>query len=215
MSRKNIATAALLLTTASVAPPVAAEPVPPSALPDYVPAGSSAASRHISEQPSNWNSLTPWGEAINTSSTQGYVKIRSWDMTCDVNGNRTTVVSSLNDVGAALYLTQPWYGNDENTQISPQKTENGLRMPVVPGKVTHWWLNTPRPTVENAQNCEVTAQVKTSPGVFVAIGGDWWIDPTSGWAGQNVNNKYMGRSDWHNYLGGWQTIQFGKPTEVR
>lgn len=188
--------------------PAIANPVEPSALPDYVPNGARAASRHITVQPSGWNSLTPWGEAINTSSTEGYVEISSWEMICDVNGNKTTVVSGLQNIGAGAYLTEPWYGNDENTRLGTQDIEDGLRISVMPDTVSHWWLNTPRPEVENAQNCEVTAQIRMSPGVFVSIGADWWVDTMSGWNGQDVNNKYMGRSDWHDHVGGWQTIRF-------
>ena len=187
---------------------VNATPVNPSNLPPYVPNGAREASRNITVQPDGWSSLTPWGEAINTANSEGYVEMRSWEMVCEVNGRQTTVVSGLDNLGAALYLTNPWYGNDQNTRISIEQTDNGLRMPVRNGKVTHWWLNTPRPEVENAENCEVTADIRMSEGVYVAIGGDFWVDPTSDWAGQNVNNKFMGRSTWSNYSGGWQTIRF-------
>jgi hypothetical protein len=199
---------ALIASIVSIAAPAIAEPVPPSSLPNYVPVGSRTAARHISVQPNGWNSLTPWGEAINTTRSDGYIEMASWEMICNVNGIQTIIVSGLQNVGARAYLTEPWYGNDENTPIMIQETDNGLRIPVMPGEVAHWWLNTPRPEVENVQNCEVTAQVRMSPGVFTSFGGDWWVDTTSGWDGQDVNNQYMGRSDWHDHIGGWQTIRF-------
>ena len=205
---KMIKISTLLLTSLSLATPAFAEPVNPSALPDYVPSGTRSGSHHIVSQPDGWSALTPWGEAINTANSEGYVEMRSWEMVCEVNGRQTTVVSGLDNIGSALYLTNPWYGNDENTRLSIEQTANGLRMPVPNGKVTHWWLNAPRPQVENAENCEVTAEIRMSRGVYVAIGGDFWVDPTSDWAGQDVNNKFMGRSDWHDHRGGWQTIRF-------
>ncbi|MBF2088338.1 MAG: hypothetical protein IGR80_10640 [Synechococcales cyanobacterium K44_A2020_017] len=206
--RKLPTVTAIFLFTVTIAAPAIAEPVDPSALPTYVPAGSRAAARHISVQPAGWTSVTPWGEAINTTQAEGYIEMASWEMVCDVNGTQTIMVSGLQDIGAGAYLTNPWYGNDENTVLETQRTEYGLRIPVIPGRVAHWWLNTPRPEVENAQNCEVTAQVRMSPGVFASFGGDWWVDTTSGWNGQDVNNQYMGRSDWHDHVGGWQTIRF-------
>jgi hypothetical protein len=208
ISRNRATMVALFLATFSIVSPANAEPVDPPALPDYVPHGARAASRHISVQPQGWTSLNPWGEAINTAQSEGYIEMASWEMVCDVNGVQTTVDSELQNVGASAYLTDPWYGNDENFQLRVQRTDNVLRIPVIPGRVSHWWLNTPRPQVENAQNCEVTAEVRMSPGVFASFGGDWWVDTTSGWDGQDVNNKYMGRSDWHDHVGGWQTITF-------
>jgi len=189
---------------------VTTEPVNPSELPSYIPSGSREASSYFSVQPDGWSSATPWGEAINTAQSEGYIEIRSWKMVCDVNGNPTTVVSDLQQVEAASFQTEPWYGSNENTPISIEETENGhLRMPVSQGEVTHWFKQTPRPQVENAQDCYVTAEVKMSPGVLVAVGADWWVDPTSDYAGQYVNNKIIGRSGWHESAGNWQTIQFG------
>ncbi len=208
MFKQAIAVTILLTPFFSAIIPVNAAPVNPSALPHYVPNGSRQASRHITVQPDGWNSLTPWGEAINTANSEGYVEMRSWEMVCQVNGNRTTIVSDLRNVGVSLYLTERWYWNDQNTPISIEKTQEGLRMAVKNGGVTHWWLNTPRPRFQNVEDCEVTAEIRMSPGVFVGIGGDFWVDTTSGWNGQDVNNKYMGRSDWHDHNGGWQTIRF-------
>lgn len=184
------------------------EAVEPSEVPSYVPEQERDASQHRLVQPSNWNSLTPWGEAINTTSSEGYVEIRSWEMTCEVNGNSETVVSGLENLEAGLFLTDPWYDEDENTPIVPETTEEGFRMPVTEERVTHWWLSSPRPEVEDAENCNLTVKVKISSGVLVSVGGDWWIDSTSGWDGEGVNNQFMGRSDWYSNGDGWQTIKF-------
>ena len=206
MLTKKTVFSALLLTVINILP-VKAEPVSPSQVPSFVPSGARSASRYNNIQPNGWTSLTPWAEAITTSESEGYVEIANWEMVCNVNGGTTTVVSGLENIGAGFYLVQPWYGGDQHSLFQPQMTENGLRLPVRAGNVTHWWLNR-RPRVENAQNCQVTAQVRMSEGVLVGVGGDWWVDQSSGWAGQDVNNIYLGRSDWHNNGGGWQTIRF-------
>jgi hypothetical protein len=206
MLTKKTVFSTLLVTVINILP-VQAEPVSPSQVPSFVPSGALSASRYNQNQPSGWSSVTPWGEAINTASKEGYVEIAHWEMICQVNGSPTTVVSGLQNIGAGFYLAQPWYGGDQHSLFQPQITENGLHLPVRAGTVTHWWLNR-RPRVENAQNCQVTARVRMSEGVLVGVGGDWWINQTAGWAGQDVNNRYLGRSDWHNYEGGWQTIRF-------
>ena len=201
---------AALLATASTMPGnlVQARPVDPSEVPTFVPQGSRGASRYNSEQPSNFSSATPWLEAINTSNQERIVEMSDWRMICETPNGTQVVASGLNNIGAGFYLQEPWYGNDQNTRLTPQRTSSGtIIFPVKPNRITHWFLDN-RPTIRQGRNCTVTARVRMSEGVFVGAGADWWVNTTSGWCGQDVCNIYQGRSAWHNHEGGWQTIRF-------
>ncbi|WP_157094616.1 hypothetical protein [Picosynechococcus sp. PCC 7117] len=158
-------------------------------------------------QPRGWTSLSHWGEAI-AIGTDGFIEMKDLKMTCEVDGQRQTIVSGLSNVGAGRYLIDPWYGGDNQGAITITKTPEGyLKIPVKQGHISHWW-SSKRPRIINGRNCRVESTIKASPGVYFSIGGDWWIDQSSGWAGDMVNNVYMGRSSWFDYNGGWQEVVF-------
>lgn len=197
----------LLMVLGSQTVPVLAKPVSPSALPSYTPAGARQGAIWNPQMPSGWNSLTPWGQSINTAASSGTVEIRTFDMTCVVNGRPTQITSGLDRLEAGIYLAEPWFHQDLNTRITAQRTPEGtLKLTVPKGKVTHWWIRAPRPRVSNARDCRVTSQMRMSKGVFSSIGGDFWLNPTTGWQGQDVANIAIGISNWHDSEGGWQTV---------
>ncbi|MCG9890576.1 MAG: hypothetical protein MH252_05845 [Thermosynechococcaceae cyanobacterium MS004] len=199
--------ASALLIAGGQSHPAVARPVSPSSLPSYVPQGARKGEIWYPQMPQNWNSITPWGQAINPTNQSGIVEIRTFEMTCLVNGRAMLITTGLDRLEAGIYLANPWFYNDQNTLIRPQRTANGtVQLPVPQGRVTHWWIRTPRPTVPNARNCTVTSQMRMSAGVLASIGGDYWVNRTTGWQGQDVANIPIGISNWHNSEGGWQTL---------
>jgi hypothetical protein len=117
------------------------------------------------------------------------------------------VINGLGDIGGGFYKLNPWYEGDLQTLFQIQPMNGAIRIPVRPNKISHWWLSR-RPSVTGASNCEVTAEILMSPGVYVSIGGDYWVNPSAPYAGDKVNNHFMGRSAWHDSVGGYQTITF-------
>lgn len=202
------AIALLLIGSVAASPlPLQAAPVDPAQVPGIVPSHARFAVSYLRQAPPGWSSLTPWGEAITTGGSEGFVDLRNWHTTCLVDGQRRTVSNGLADIGGGYYRLNPWYQGDLQVRFPIQVVNGALRLPVSPERVSHWWL-TRRPLINGAAQCEVTAQVRFSPGVLVSIGGDYWINPTAPYAGDMVNNRYMGRSAWHDHNGGDQVIEF-------
>ncbi|QPN70090.1 hypothetical protein [Synechococcus sp. CBW1108] len=50
--------------------------------------------------------------------------------------------------------------------------------------------------------------MRFSTGVLVSIGWDYLINPTAPYAGEMVNNRYLGRSARYDHNGGDQVIVF-------
>ncbi|MCS5691285.1 hypothetical protein NZK33_04700 [Cyanobium sp. FGCU-6] len=176
-------------------------------MPVIVPSHARFAVSFLRQQPAGWSSLTPWGEAITTAGSEGFVELKAWRTTCLVDGQRRTVSDGLADIGGGYYRLNPWYQGDLQARYPIQTINGAVRLPVSPERVSHWWL-TRRPSISGASQCEITAEVRLSPGVLVSIGGDYWINPTAPYAGDMVNNRYMGRSAWHDHIGGDQVIVF-------
>lgn len=195
------------LLMAVIAGPAMAEPLNPERVPDLLPAHVRFALTDLRQQPAGWSSLTSWGEAVTTEAAEGFVDMKNWRMTCLIDGQRKTVINGLNDIGGGFYKLNPWYEGDLQTLFQIQSLSDAIRIPVRPKTISHWWLNR-RPSVTGASNCEVTAEIQMSPGVYVSIGGDYWVNPSVPYAGDKVNNHFMGRSAWHDSVGGYQTITF-------
>lgn len=189
----------ILLPTASKALPLTSDQVP-----SVVPRHASFPVHYNNHQPEEWNSAAHWGESFG----QGHIDVKDIKMICMVNGREQVVFNDLNNLGAGKYNLDPWYVGDFQGPLRIQRIDDFVRIPVESSYISHWWPSRRPNNLQNARDCRVESTIRASEGVFFSIGADWWIDSTSGWAGDMVNNRYMGRSAWFDHRGGWQTVVF-------
>ena len=86
------------LVAASPVRPLAAQ-LDPTRVPGIVPSDRGFAVSYLRQAPSGWSSLTPWGEAITTGGSEGFVDLRNWRTIYLVDGQRRTVTDGLGDFG--------------------------------------------------------------------------------------------------------------------
>ncbi len=195
----------LVLTIGIISNPTFADIVSPGTLPAYVPSAARKAAIWKNGIPQGWSAITPWGQAIGN----GNIEIKSFEIWCDF-GKVTKIISNdLAIVGASLHEADPWYSKYYSL-IEPTKTpQDTLTLPVEEGRITQWWLKTPRPQAINAKNCYIKSEMKISEGVFVSVGGDYWINANEQTPSESTNMA-IGISNWYGYNGDWQTVIMGK-----
>lgn len=195
----------LLLIADTISTPIFADIISPSTLPKYVPSGARQAAIWKQKIPQGWSAITPWGQAIGN----GSIEIKSFEIWCDF-GKVTKIISNdLTTIGASSHKADPWF-DEYYGLIEPTKTPRGtLTLPVEEGRITHWWLKTPRPQAINAKNCYIKSEMKINKGVFASVGGDYWINSGEQTSSKDTN-MVIGISNWYGYNSGWQTIIMGR-----
>ncbi|MFA5971699.1 MAG: hypothetical protein WC780_05045 [Lentimicrobiaceae bacterium] len=171
--------------------------------------------------PDNFKSVTGWITAIHDrkSTKQSFIEIDYIRLYARVNGADVLLNSNeYNDSKAegGLFKRDPWFGDNNNTPIPYEFTNNDnlvLRTSTKPDNVWHVWNKVwPRVDVPaNAERCWLEVKCKITGSALIQLGIDYWKDGTCLYAGYNVNNTEAGVSDWYYKEGEWHIVTFAKP----
>jgi hypothetical protein len=171
--------------------------------------------------PNNFRAVTGWITAIHdkTSTEVSYIEIDYIRLYTRING--TDVLLSTNEykdkvAEGGLFMRQPWFGDNGNTPIPYEFSDNDnllIRTSSKPNNVWHVW-NKQWPRVEvpsNIERCWLEVRCKITGSALIQLGIDYWKEPTSEYAGYNVNNIESGVSDWHFKSNEWISLNYAKP----
>lgn len=170
--------------------------------------------------PNNYPFVLGWITAIHDkrSTLASYIELDYIRLYARVNGTDVLINSDEyndNTAEGGLYKRVPWFGENYNTPI-PYEYSNSenlvLRTSTFPDNVWHVY-NRRSPRVvppANVERCWVEVRCKITGPALIQIGIDYWIDGTSGWNGDGVNNTEAGVSDWYYNQNEWHIMTFGK-----
>jgi len=171
--------------------------------------------------PNNFKAVTGWITAIHnrTSSEASYIEIDYIRLYGRINGSDFLVSSNDykdNIAEGGLCMRQPWFGSNDNTPIPYEFLNNDylvLRTSSKPDNVWHIWNKQwPRAEVpSNIERCWLEVRCKITGSALIQLGMDYWREPTSEWAGYNVNNIESGVSDWYYKSDEWLILNYAKP----
>lgn len=171
--------------------------------------------------PNNFKAVTGWITAIHdkTSTEASYIEIDYIRLYARVNSS--DVLLSANEYSdqvaeGALFMRHPWFGNNDNTSIPYEFSNNDnllLKTSSKPDNVWHVWNKQwPRAEVpSNIERCWLEVRCKITGSAFIQLGIDYWREPTSEYAGYNVNNTESGVSDWYFKSNEWAILNYAKP----
>jgi hypothetical protein len=170
--------------------------------------------------PNNFRAVTGWITAIHdkTSSNPSYIEVDYIRVYAIINDSNILLSSNEykdNIAEGGLFLRQPWFGSNDNATIPYEFSNNDylvLRTSSKPDNVWHVWNKQwPRAEVpSNIERCWLEVRCKITGSALIQLGMDYWREPTSEWAGYNVNNIESGVSDWYYKSNEWVILNYAK-----
>lgn len=171
--------------------------------------------------PNNFRAVKGMITAIHdkTNSGSSYIEMDYIRIYARINGSDILLSSNEYDDDIAeggLFMRQPWFGTNDNEPIPYEFSNNDylvLRTSSKPDNVWHVWNKKwPRAEVpSNTERCWLEIRCKITGSALIQIGIDYWREPTSEWAGYNVNNIESGVSDWYFKSNEWAILNYAKP----
>ncbi|NLH51469.1 MAG: hypothetical protein GX459_01330 [Bacteroidales bacterium] len=171
--------------------------------------------------PNNFKAVTGWITAIHDkrSPEDSWIEIDYIRIYARFNGSDKLLSKNEYNDGIAeggLFMRQPWFGSNYNIPIPYEFSSSGcliLRTSSKPDNVWHVWNKQwPRAVVPpNIERCWLEVKCRITGSALIQLGLDYWREPTSFYAGYNVNNIEAGVSDWYFKSGEWVILDFAKP----
>jgi hypothetical protein len=175
--------------------------------------------------PENFKAVNGWITAIHdkNSNEPSQIEIDYVRLYARFNNSDTLLDTNEYNDGVAeggLYMRQPWFGVNDNTPIPYEFVNNNyllLKTSTKPDNVWHVWNKKwPRATVPpNAERCWLEVKCRITGSALIQLGIDFWREPTSEWAGWNVNNIESGVSDWYYTKDEWLILNYAMPDDSK
>jgi hypothetical protein len=171
--------------------------------------------------PNNFKAVIGWITAIHDKrlNNSSFIEIDYIRLFARINGSDVLLSTNEYKDGNAeggLFTRIPWFGSNDNTSIPLEFSSSDylvLRTSSKPDNVWHVWNKQwPRVSVpSNIDRCWLEVRCKITGSALIQLGIDYWKEPTSEYAGYNVNNIEAGVSDWYYKSDEWVILTFAKP----